>query len=553
MLDFIMNGAHPSIRSPRGSIEMDISRIRQASLPFIATASISPQEAGGKTPLADNVTFSLSSSPEPSSSTLPSTLFQVDAKGKAGNQGETSVYCFTSDGVQTLARQSDGGILVDGETKTVAYYGDAAKMLLERTSDFDRETEVILPSHCALTVDHQGERLSISEPGAILIGPGANVQVAAEGNPLVIQTEKPPSWYTKMGPNGEHKDDFDAIASLNRRLLRCLTNKSIFKVNDLNQLLSCGILLPDKDDRRFVAWAPFKTHDELISKLIEAGFKGNSIDEIDKIWEKALRRKLYGLEIGHFPRKRLTREQLKKLTSHGVIKDNGGSDKRVYWTEIANEEHIKVRIASAGLKGKDFDDVLDIWRATTKSGYDNTGLCWDKGKVLAYILRDKQNVWNEQDTEWIVNSTEYAGDNKPFTVGVSTVAAKKTCIEPVDFKELRPGEGLHQHPVRDDKRQTEAYLVTGGTAAILTLCKGKPQITYLNAGDMAVINPGVTHAVIAADGPYEHLCFQIPSAFQYGFLFKDIQQYESFSLNEERLVEAAKKGLAEGKKGTFDI
>jgi hypothetical protein len=530
---------------------MDVSRIGQQS-PLLAASSLSsPPAATSQASSGDSFSYTISSSPAnlpPSGAT-----FRMDACAQAEGSPQGTVYCLTTDGVRPLHQQSDGGIMVDEETKTVAYYGDAARMFLEKTRDFDRETEVILPTQSTLTIDCEGERLSLGEPGALLIGPGARAQVRTEGKPLVIQTEKSPSWYAKMGPTGEHQDDFDSIASKNQKLFKCLTNKSLFDTGELQQLLSFGVLSTYKDDSALAAWAPFKNPDELVNKLIELGFKGSSIEQIEKIWENAMKRKLYGMETGHFPRERLTKESLRKLTSRGIIRDFGGWDRNVYWTEVANDDHMKIRLGGAGLRGKDLDDVLALWRSSTKSGYDNTGLCWDKGKVVAYILRDKQNVWNEHDTEWIVNSTEYAGENQPFTVGVSTVAAKKPCAGPVDFRELRPGEGLHMHPIREGRKQTEAYLVTGGKAAILTLRKGKPQVTYLEAGDMAIVNPGVLHSVIAADGPYEHLCFQVPSAFQYGFLFKHINTYESCSLDEKKLIEEAKKGLSEGKKGTYEI
>jgi hypothetical protein len=247
---------------------------------------------------------------------------------------------------------------------------------------------------------------------------------------------------------------------------------------------------------------------------------GEAVEKNGKIWFNTIKRRLYALSSGHAHKTSFTGDQLQKLVNAKIVKPNLLDNINVYWTQYTNEQDLRGNMSQAGLHGQDADAVVDVWKKTNRSGYDNTGLTWDKGKVVAYLLREKLNIWNEQNTEWIVNSTEYAGENEPFTVGVSEVKSPKTYTEPAPFRDIRPGERIHRHPVREDKKQTEAYLVTGGEAAMLTIRQGKPYLTFMKPGDMAVISPGIAHCVLAMNGDYEHICFQVPSAFQYGFLFK---------------------------------
>lgn len=477
---------------------------------------------------------------------------EIELSGGKSCQGK--VISLTEDSIEELTPSSDGGYLVERETGTTSYYGPAAKSYLERTKHFDRETEVIIPRGGSAVITYKGQSLHITEPGAVLIGADTEVDVKlCKGDVLVISTEKAPSWYRKFGAEGEHSAEFEKITRLNQKLFACLTHQSRIGEDSLRRLLDYGIVERDRDDGAYVKWDPsFKDHDTLRAKLIEAGFQGAEMDEMEKIWENTIKRKLHGYDSGIIRKDMLPERIRDRLVKGGILNKNRFDGNNLFWSSYSTENELRSSLSRKGFDQADTDGIVSTWRETTRSGYDNTGLVWDKGKVVSYVHREKINLWNEQDTEWIVNSTEYAGEMDPFTVGVSIVQARKPADEPHPFKEIRPGETLHRHPQSEDRKQTEAYMATDGSAALLSIRKGKPHITYLNKGDMAVINAGVPHCVLAYNGPYEHLCFQVPSAFQYGFMFKDQQQYGSYGLDEAAVVREAMKGLKEGRTGTFE-
>ena len=80
---------------------------------------------------------------------------------------------------------------------------------------------------------------------------------------------------------------------------------------------------------------------------------------------------------------------------------------------------------------------------------------------------------------------------------------------------------------------------------IIELCK---IIKILKEGDLAVISPSVMHSVNSVAGEYEHVCAQVPSAFQYGFNFKEIVEHLPEDYDETRLGEQAKQELEEYKR-----
>ncbi len=451
--------------------------------------------------------------------------------------GQRKIFSIGSSGINTVPLRADGGHLVEEETGTVAYYGDAAKELLKKTDFFTNETIVTVPSNGSIRVTVKGQSFSFSEAGSVMIGAGTQAKVEIlKGEPLVTTTEKPPSWYKKHKPGGEHQSGFDRITEINKHLFACHTIKTRFKQEQLAKLLEHGIVKNAGKEGTYVEWGIFSTEEELQSKLALKGFSAKDIEDLSALWYQTIKRKLQSSESGHVEKSKFKKETMEKLLNSGILRNFSSESPDIYWSSYCTEGELKGKLSNIGISGQEAQNILNIWKESTKSGYDNTGLTWDKGKVVAYLLNNKINIWNEQATEWIVNSTAYAGENEPFTVGVSNVVAKKELPEPVAFKSIRPAETLHRHPETDDKKQTECYLVTGGRAALLTIQDGKPHVSVLQAGDMAVINPGVAHCVLAIDGPYEHLVFQVPSAFQYGLIFKEGKNYSDYSLNEEEIL-----------------
>jgi hypothetical protein len=505
-------------------------RIEPSGEAFIKTSSEEPQDTKTLAEYAKKV------------------LMQNMAQQASETREQRKIFSIGNSSINTVPLRSDGGHLVEEETGTVAYYGNTAKELLKKTGFFTDETIVTIPSNGSIRVTVNGQSFSFSEAGSIMIGAGTKAKVEIlKGEPLVTTTEKPPTWYKKHKPGGEHQAGFDKITEINKHLFACHTIKTRFKEEQLEKLLAGGIVKNAENNGKYIEWASFSTQEELQSKLKSEGFSGKDIEDLSSLWYQTIKRKLQSMESGHVDKSKFKKETMNKLLDGGIMRDFSCEDGKIYWSSYCTEQEMRSKLSNIGISGSEAEEVLSIWEKTTKSGYDNTGLTWDKGKVVAYLLNNKINIWNEQATEWIVNSTAYAGENEPFTVGVSNVVAKKELTEPVAFKSIRATETLHRHPETDDKKQTECYLVTGGRAALLTIQDGKPHVSILQSGDMAVINPGVAHCVLAVDGPYEHLVFQVPSAFQYGLIFKEGKNYDDYSLKEEEILSFTLNKMKESK------
>ena len=113
-------------------------------------------------------------------------------------------------------------------------------------------------------------------------------------------------------------------------------------------------------------------------------------------------------------------------------------------------------------------------------------------------------------------------------------------IGPIAISELRKEEKLHSHPNFAEKRQTEVYLVTSGMAALNIVKDGKSQIKILKEGELAIVEAGVAHCINSVLGEYEHIVTQVPSAFQYGFGFKqnvdEPSDYDTQRLTQEAFL-----------------
>jgi mannose-6-phosphate isomerase-like protein (cupin superfamily) len=255
---------------------------------------------------------------------------------------------------------------------------------------------------------------------------------------------------------------------------------------------------------------------------------------------------LQNLESGSFSESEISPALASKLIEEKILVQLSPSIKSdlLFWGYYFTEEELSKKLNKLGLTEKENMQIVDLWGKTTRAGYDTTGLALEDKGVVFYSWHKKCNIWTQHMTEWLVNSQSYPGQGEPFTTGISKVQASKDYKKPIPFKEIRPGEALHRHPDREDRNQTEVYCVTSGEAALLTIEKGKPVINKLKAGDMAVIQPGVTHCVIAVKGRYEHTVFQIPSAFQYGFMLKETVDYKDFDTTEEEITKIALNKLA---------
>ena len=166
-----------------------------------------------------------------------------------------------------------------------------------------------------------------------------------------------------------------------------------------------------------------------------------------------------------------------------------------------------------------FESIRGLTQPYPHAGYDTTGLAFEKDGVVAYVADRKRNLWTGQPSEWILNSTAWPGQSQTIVVGVSHVHASQE--GPRGIQDVRSAERLHCHPEREGRRQVEAYLISRGRAALAVERGGEVEYVVAGEGDVVVVEPGTHHCVAAVDGPYEHFAMQVPSTFQYGYLFKD--------------------------------
>ena len=238
---------------------------------------------------------------------------------------------------------------------------------------------------------------------------------------------------------------------------------------------------------------------------------------------------------------------IQKLKDAKILhKSNIKNDEVVYWTRnYKNSAELKSRLKDIEFSDDDLNTVVTAWRKDNKTGYDLTGLKFLSDNISMYSFDQKLNNWSLEPSCWITNSTAMSTkDGKTMNMGTSIVQSD---IEtPVDMRKLHSSEKLHKHPARDDKAQSEIYLVTSGCAALNILKDGKPTVKLIKQGEVVVINPGVVHCVNSVIGEYEQLVSQIPSAFQYGFGFKEEVDENGYDMNA--LTQEATSELLEAKK-----
>lgn len=478
---------------------------------------------------------------------LSSTKKNISFQGNTANS-INKANSITESGEAKLVKRPDGGYLVDKNTGTVIYYGIDAKNLLERTSYFDKETEIISQSDGSLSISVFENKLTtekksflFSEPGAVLIEANTPAKIKVEkGNPLVITTERKPNWYEKAGPNGIHKEHFNNLIKNNYHIFNGHVYKTAFDKNDLKKLINKEILKTVDDN--YVQFVNFDSSDTLKNKLAKLGFSGEQVEKISDTWVKTKERKLHGYENGVVKRDIFKKDTLEKLISSNILETPFQEEDNLFWKSYYTEEELIKKLNKAGILNTEQKDVVDVWKNTTRSGYDDSGLAWSADGVTVYLHKEKLNLWNQNPSDWIVSSDSWS-KNKPFVAGVSRICPKDIYSKPTPFKTVRAEESLHSHPKKADKQQSEVYLITQGTAAILTMQNGKPKISVLNKGDMTVVNPGVAHSIMGIKGEYEHLVCQVPSVFQYGPMFKEPRKYEDYSITEEEAINMALKEL----------
>lgn len=422
-----------------------------------------------------------------------------------------------------IIKRYDGGYNVDKETGTVVYYGIDAKRYLENITLHTQDTQIISQSGCKIAVTpSSGEQYVLNEPGAIMINKGniASVEVL-EGNPLVITTIKAPDWYEKFAPNSSHTGYFDTLAEKNKHIYSSEVTKQALGKN-YEALEDAGIVKGSIDESYFMF--NVDSMEELQTKLRGSHLPIEDAVEVIKLFKRCeMQTKKQPQSAGNISKLDFlmleNRTQSKLLKSKLISKNTDGS---YQWTSFSTREDFENNLwQKTKAFGRERKEIIDLWDKSTRSGYDVSGLLTSDNGVTIYSHKGKLNPYSYAETEWITNSTAWTPSGA-MDIGVSRVINGNEKSANRAFNDVRAEECIHKHqnPKNKLEKMTESYLLTQGKAAMYTSVNGKPEIKVLNAGDLYVIPSGVEHGIIAVDGEYEHLCFQTPSAFQYGFRFK---------------------------------
>lgn len=164
-----------------------------------------------------------------------------------------------------------------------------------------------------------------------------------------------------------------------------------------------------------------------------------------------------------------------------------------------------------------FENFAQVF--TERDGYNESGIVspkeWTDKGVVVLDSTGRMHQWTgEAELEWLIDAMTL-GTN---LAGVSIIRYDKdTAGKWIYFDKIRQTETYHKHP----DKFIEIYYVEEGMMALAFLEDGEIKINIMGPGDMMIVKDALPHAVLAAKGPYRHVAVQLPSAFQYGFEFKE--------------------------------
>ncbi len=500
-----------------------------------------------------------------------------------------------------LLPKKNKSYLLDFDSQTEAVYGEDAVNYLNNHQEFEYETQIIFPKKAEGTIETKGRKIQLPENSAVLINPDTKAKVSVnKGYPLLLISKKDYDWYERYGKDakdGNIRDKFLELIWYNSHLYNGEFTPNVLLDEDLRDeefLLSKGIkkyetrngltdalwekrdLLSDEDRKRveftknlldklhnlgfietkpdnyvrFKAYHKNETETDILSK---AGFSQEEIDRIMPVYSQARQARVDSRYVIKNPARNFRPEIIKRMKEAGFIHNTHPAyDSDIYWREIfGNENDFRRRLWEAGFNKSEEDEIVAAWKKENLAGFDVSGLKYINEDLAVYNLNDKLNNWTHEKTNWVTNSTVLSSSkgNSPF-VGVSMVQYDDD--GPVLMSELRREEKLHSHPNKEEKRQTEIYIVTSGAAVLNVVKDGKSKTQLLREGDLAVVAPGVSHCVNSVLGEYEHIVTQLPSAFQYGFSFKQPSELPE-DYDEEKLQRQARADLEEYRREQNDI
>ena len=471
--------------------------------------------------------------------------------------------------ISELKKSSDKSYFLDDETSTSLIYGIDAISFLEKNDEFKLNTQIIFPKGAEGFVQYKDKTIKISENSAICIKKGTKAKITiSKGYPLVISSKKEFDWYQKYSKdcpddnirnkyseavnsnshhyNGEFSSDILLPLKFRNEIFlnQISINKWAQQNNLINALYSARALL-STEDKKIIEYLKtlldklfqkkvinqeengfikfnFGCNEEFFKKkMLDLDFSQEEINTLLPFYMQARQVKMDS---------RLVRKNLigdfdysliEKMRQKRILFDNKKfKSENLYWRKLyPNEEIFKKMLFENGFLEEEINLIINMWKKENLCGFDVTGLKFISDELSIYNLNDKINCWNSERTSWLTNSTMLAfKDYETLSTGVSIVQSNKK--EPVKMSEIRSTEALHKHINEKNKKQKEIYLITNGEATLELMQNGKSIHKNLKEGEMLIVEPGTFHCVNTILGEYEHICIQIPSAFQYGFEFK---------------------------------
>lgn len=529
-----------------------------------------------------------------SSSAIRANYAPLSFTGNANAIKEAYIITGEEEDVPLLVTKKNGSYVIDFDSQTEIIYGEDAVKYLQDKTFFEYDTQVIFPKKSSgkLYTD-DGKTVILPENSAATINAKSNGRVVVdEGYPMVVVTKKDYDWYERYKRDAQDENIRNKFLELiyynshlynghftpNSLLPERLKDEEFLQTLGIDKYQSRNNLVYDlyakryelsEQDRDEVMFAraiveklketgaaydrpdgylKFSTlynPDFQANYLKENGFTQKQIEAVMPIYKKSRQAHMDARFSLKNPASDYPYELVEKMKEAGIIHNNKKlAGEFIYWKEtFANETDIRNKLGEKGFEPWEVELIVDNWRKYNLTGFDLSGLKHISPKMAVYGFSDKLNNWTQEATNWITNSTAPTSSEgiTPF-VGVSMVQMDEDEIVPMS--KIRSEEKLHAHPNLEEKRQTEIYLITSGAAALNVVKGGKSQVKILREGELAVVGPGVLHSINSISGEYEHIVSQVPSAFQYGFGFKQIVEPPQ-DYDEERLGQEAFEQLSE--------
>ena len=499
----------------------------------------------------------------------------------------TNAYVITGEeDLPLMATKKNESYVIDFDSQTEIMYGIHAIDFLKENQEFDYDAQVIFPKHSSGVMEIEGKKVPLDENSAVMINAGTKAKIdVKKGYPMLIISKRDYDWYERYGKEAKDQNiqnKFLELMYYNSHLyngeftpssflsegLRCDTflksigidknqskNRLVYDLYDrrdslpedkkeevefvkglLDKLYATNMISTKEDS--YVRFNTLYDPKYMIGLLEKAGFTQEEIDAVMPVFKQSRQVRLDSKFSAKNKAANYRPELISKMKEKGIIHDNKkDADDFIYWKHcFGNEQTLRSKLSECGFTQDEQNEIVRNWKDFNNTGFDISGLKFINESVAVYNLNDKLNNWTHEKTNWVTNSTAVSSTEgtTPF-IGVSMVQFDDK--RPISMSDIRKEEVLHSHPNLAEKRQTEIYLVTSGAAALNVVRNGKSQVKILKEGELAVVSPSVSHCVNSILGEYEHIVAQVPSAFQYGFGFKQTvnppEDYDTERLKQE--------------------